>query len=109
MVRRQALALGLGLGGGWHVCERSQQGGGDGCWQLQPEGPRGHGLQVGQLPVPAHTNAPWDTQSPHQPNHHISVPSLPLAQTCLLYFTALFQLEWVVKTMERSRKQHTEG
>lgn len=32
-----------------------------------------------------------------------------LLQTVLLYFTAMFQLDWVVKAMERARKQHLEG
>jgi len=32
-----------------------------------------------------------------------------MLQTCLLYFTTVFQHEWVVKAMERSRKQHLEG
>jgi len=32
-----------------------------------------------------------------------------ILQTLMLYFTAMFQLEWVIKTMERARKQHLEG
>jgi hypothetical protein len=30
-------------------------------------------------------------------------------QTLLLYFVAMFQMDWVIKTMERSRKQHLDG
>mmetsp|Transcript_14064 Transcript_14064/g.38013 ORF Transcript_14064/g.38013 Transcript_14064/m.38013 type:complete len:406 (+) Transcript_14064:117-1334(+) len=32
-----------------------------------------------------------------------------LLKTLLLYFVAMFQMDWVIKTMERSRKQHLEG
>ena len=32
-----------------------------------------------------------------------------LLQTLILYFTAMFQLDWVIKMMEKSRKQHVEG
>lgn len=32
-----------------------------------------------------------------------------MLQTILLYFTTTFQAEWVVKTMEKSRKQNLEG
>jgi len=32
-----------------------------------------------------------------------------MLQTCLLYFTAMFQLEWVIGAMDRARKQHLEG
>lgn len=32
-----------------------------------------------------------------------------MLQTCLLYFNTMFQTEWIIRTMERSRKQHLEG
>lgn len=44
---------------------------------------------------------------PHTPTPPTPTPSPPL-QTLLLYFTAMFQMEWVAKSMERSRK-HLEG